>query len=178
MMTLKSNDGTQIAGESGSEDVNEQPSSKVSTTSVARREFLKTSVLASGGILVASRLLTDGGVGGLEKVSAAAQSNPTEKRIGTVASKWGQLWLTSRPAHFASRRAARKNRSTGKPRMILMRPISDEFLIATSLPNSLSARQEIFKRCGKSVKAPVLFRSKMIVLEDNAFKTTSEGNAK
>jgi hypothetical protein len=62
--------------------------------------------------------------------------------------------------------------------MILMRPISDEFLIATSLPNSLSARQEIFKRCGKSVKAPVLFRSKMIVLEDNAFKTTSEGNAK
>jgi xanthine dehydrogenase YagT iron-sulfur-binding subunit len=78
MMTLKSNDGTQIAGESGSEDVNEQPSSKVSTTSVARREFLKTSVLASGGILVASRLLTDGGVGGLEKVSAAAQSNPTE----------------------------------------------------------------------------------------------------
>lgn len=53
MTTLKSEDGTQIPGESGSEDVKEQPSPKLSTTSVARRDFLKTSVLASGGIFVA-----------------------------------------------------------------------------------------------------------------------------
>ena len=77
MTTLMSKDGTQIPAESGQEDVEEQPSSsKLGTMSVARREFLKTSVFASGGILVASRLLTDGGLGGLETVSAAAQSNP------------------------------------------------------------------------------------------------------
>ena len=44
-------------------------------TSVARREFLKTSVLAGTGILTASRLLTDGG---LQEVSAATQPPATE----------------------------------------------------------------------------------------------------
>ena len=41
-------------------------------TSLARRDFLKTSVLAGTGILTASRLLTDGGV------SAAAQPSASE----------------------------------------------------------------------------------------------------
>jgi xanthine dehydrogenase YagT iron-sulfur-binding subunit len=85
MTTLMSKDGMQIPGESGSEDVGEQPSSKLSTMSVARREFLKTSVLASGGIFVASRLLTDGGVGSLEQVSAATQSNPAANPTESVA---------------------------------------------------------------------------------------------
>ncbi len=78
MTTLKTKDGAQIRGESGSGVVKEQPSSKLSATSVARREFLKNSMLASGGIFVASRLLTDGGVGGLDEVSAAPQSTATE----------------------------------------------------------------------------------------------------
>jgi len=53
MTILMSKDGTQIPAESGQEDVEEQPSSsKLGTMSVARREFLKTSVFASGGIFV------------------------------------------------------------------------------------------------------------------------------
>lgn len=44
-------------------------------TSVARRDFLKTSVMAGTGILTASRLLTDGG---LQEVSAATQTSRTE----------------------------------------------------------------------------------------------------
>jgi xanthine dehydrogenase YagT iron-sulfur-binding subunit len=79
MTTLKTKDGTQIPGESRSEDVKEPPSSMLSTASVARRDFLKTSVLASGGIFVASRLLTDGGIGGADRVLAAGQSNPAAK---------------------------------------------------------------------------------------------------
>lgn len=43
--------------------------------SVARRQFLKTSLLAGTGILTASRLLTDGG---LQEVSAATQPSVTE----------------------------------------------------------------------------------------------------
>ena len=46
-----------------------------SETSLARRQFLKTSVLAGTGILTASRLLTDGG---LQEVSAATQPSATE----------------------------------------------------------------------------------------------------
>jgi xanthine dehydrogenase YagT iron-sulfur-binding subunit len=45
------------------------------TTPVARREFLKTSVLAGTAIFTASRLLTDGGVG---EVAAATQQPGTE----------------------------------------------------------------------------------------------------
>ena len=50
-----------------------QPPNEVQ--SVARREFLKNSVLAGSGIFVASRLLTEGG---LNEVSAATQSSATE----------------------------------------------------------------------------------------------------
>ena len=52
-----------------------EPHSNDNGASVARRDFLKTSVLAGTGILTASRLLTDGG---LREVSAATQTSVPE----------------------------------------------------------------------------------------------------
>ena len=52
-----------------------EPRSHDNGTAVARRDFLKTSVLAGTGILTASRLLTDGGLG---EVLAAPQPTATE----------------------------------------------------------------------------------------------------
>ena len=58
---------TEFPDERGYSDSNATP--------VARRDFLKTSVLASTGILTASRLLTDGGV---NEVAAAGQPAATQ----------------------------------------------------------------------------------------------------
>ena len=62
---MTTNGHTAFPGEPRSHDIG----------SVARRDFLKTSVLAGTGIFTASRLLTDGG---LQEVSAATQTSGTE----------------------------------------------------------------------------------------------------
>lgn len=51
---------------------------------LARREFLKNSMLAGGGIFVASRLLTEGGI---NEVSAATQSSTVSPAAETVSIK-------------------------------------------------------------------------------------------
>ena len=74
-----------------------------------RRDFLKSSMMASTAILTASRLLTDGGLGNVEAAPLQPATETVAIRLRVNGQNYG---LRLRPAHLATRSAARETGSS------------------------------------------------------------------